>query len=178
MKQVLIYLAALAAITVSVLLAAGQFFNAHKKNQLPHVANNAMLLSGCIMAVLLGGMAVYGFTGKWEPLIIFAALVALAVGPVYAWRIKRDKEAEKVWEALMAEEEQQARETVEKDPANAAAWARLSQMRQRRGDLRGALELFAKACELEPTTTNLSRLEDLREAVSALPPGPERDKAP
>lgn len=44
MKQVLIYIAAVAAVTIAVLMAVDQFFKANKKNQLPHIANNALSL--------------------------------------------------------------------------------------------------------------------------------------
>jgi len=170
MKAVLTYILAFAGVAVAVAMAADQFFRANKKNQLPHLTNNAMLLSGCILAVLGGGFTVFAFTGTLAPLVIFASLISVGLGAAYAWRLKRKKETDSIWEAMMAEEERQARETAGKDPANAAAWARLAHLREKRGDPRGALPLFEKACALEPTQLNKDRLEQLRETVAALPP--------
>ncbi|MDA8243525.1 MAG: hypothetical protein M0025_05335 [Elusimicrobia bacterium] len=178
MKHVLIYLSAVAAITIAVLLAAEQFFKANKKNQLPHIANNALSLSGGILAILVSGLTIFAFTGVLVPLIIFASMISAVVGAFYAWRLKRDRDTEQVWQALLDEEERQARETAEKDPANAAAWARLAQIKEKRGDLRAALELFSMTCKLEPTQLNRDKLDILREKVSALPPAPKSENTP
>lgn len=176
MKAVLTYILAFAGVAVAVALAAEQLVAAHRKNQMPHLTNNAMLLAGCIIAVLCGGFTVFAFTGTLVPLVIFASLISVGLGAAYAWRLKRKKETDAIWEAMMAEEERQARETAEQDPANAAAWARLAHLREKRGDPRGALPLFEKACALEPTQLNKDRLEQLRETVAALPPAPgEKD---
>lgn len=171
-KQVLIYIAAAAGIVVAVLLAVDQLVKGSRKNQMPHVTNNALALAGGSLAILLGGLTVFAFTGTLVPLIIFASIISAVLGSLYAWRVKQEKETKEIWEALLAEEERQASETAGKDPANAAAWARLSELKQKRGDLRGALELFAKACELEPTLRNTDRLASLQEAVRALPRRP------
>lgn len=176
-KQTLIYLAATAGIAVAVLLAADQFFKASRKNQMPHVINNAMALSGGILAVLVAGLTVFAFTGTLAPLVIFASLISVVLGAVYAWRMKQEKATREVWEALLAEEEEQARQTAERDPANAAAWARLAELREKRGDLPGALELFAKARELEPNQRNTDRLAELQETVRALREAEQRRKA-
>ncbi|MDA8130884.1 MAG: hypothetical protein M0011_05205 [Elusimicrobia bacterium] len=112
------------------------------------------------------------------PLIIFASIISIVVGALYAWRLKREREVELIWRAMLDEEERQARETAEHDPANAAAWARLSQLKEKRGDLRAALELFSVACKLEPTQLNLDKLDILREKISALPPPPKNEKKP
>lgn len=170
MKAVLTYILAFSGIAVAVALAADQLLAAHKKNQMPHLTNNAMLLAGCILAVLGGGFTVFAFTGTLGPLVIFASIVSIILGAAYAWRFKRRRETDAMWEALMAEEERQARETAAKDPANAAAWARLAHLKEKRGDPRGALDFLEKACALEPTQFNKDRLERLREAVAALPP--------
>ncbi|OGR80702.1 MAG: hypothetical protein A2X32_09160 [Elusimicrobia bacterium GWC2_64_44] len=170
MKAVLTYILAFAAVAIAVALAAEQLGKAGKKNQLPHVTNNALALSGGILAVLGGGFAVFAFTGTLAPLVIFASLISVVLGSLYAWRIKREKATKEMWEALLTEEEEQASQTAQRDPANAAAWERLSELKVKRGDLRGALELFTKVCELEPTRRNNDRLAELREAVLALPP--------
>jgi len=170
MKAVLTYIFAFAAIAAAAALAAEQIAKGSKKNQLPHVTNNALALSGGIVAVLAGGFAVFAFTGTLVPLVIFASLISVVLGALYAWRRKREKETDEIWEALLAEEEAQVRQTAGRDPANAAAWERLSELRVKRGDLPGALELFTKVCELEPTRRNADRLAELQEAVRALPP--------
>ena len=176
MKAVLIYILAFSGVTVAVALAVEQLLKANKKNQLPHVTNNALVLAGGILAVLGGGFTVFAFTGVLVPLIIFASIISVVLGAAYAWRFRREQASKEMWEAMLAEEERQARETAERDPANAAAWARLSEIKQKRGDPRGALELFTKACELEPTLLNTDRLARLQEAVQALPPPPGGDK--
>jgi cytochrome c-type biogenesis protein CcmH/NrfG len=176
MKQVLINFAAGAGLALAVLMALDQLRRANKKNQMPHVVNNAMLLSGGILAVLAAGLLIYAFTGTLVPLYIFSSIITVVVGAFYARRLKQEKETLEMWEALMAEEERQARETAEKDPANAAAWARLAQLKERRGDPRGALPLLARACELEPTRLNLDRLERLKDLISGLPAETEKDK--
>lgn len=178
MKAVLTYILGFAGVAAAVAVVADQLFTAHKKNQLPHLANNAMLLAGCILAVLCGGFTVFAFTGTLVPLIIFASLISVVMGAAYAWRLKRSRETDAMWEALMAEEERQARDTAEKDPANAAAWERLAHLKEKRGDPRGALELFEKACALEPTQRNKDRLEQLRETIAALPPETGPGKRP
>ncbi|MDD2804190.1 MAG: hypothetical protein PHV33_01440 [Elusimicrobiales bacterium] len=170
MKAALTYILAFAAVAAAVALAAEQLVKAGKKNQLPHVTNNALALAGGILAVLGGGFAVFAFTGTLGPLVIFASLISTVLGALYAWRRKRERATNEIWEALLAEEEQEARQTAERDPSNAAAWERLSELRVKRGDLPGALELFTKVCELEPTRRNADRLAELREAVRALPP--------
>lgn len=170
MKAVLIYILAFAGVTVAVALAVEQLLKANKNNQLPHLTNNALVLAGGILAVLGGGFTVFAFTGTLVPLVIFASIISVVLGAVYAWRRKREKDANEIWEAMLAEDENQARETAQRDPANAAAWARLSEIKQKRGDPRGALELFTKACQLEPTLRNTDRLARLQEAVRALPP--------
>jgi tetratricopeptide (TPR) repeat protein len=175
MKQLLINFAAGAGLALAVFFAIDQLRKAHKANQMPHLTNDAMLLSGSIIAILAAGLAVYAFTGTLVPLYIFSALASIIFGIAYAVRLKRDKEANARWETLLAEEELQAGETADRDPANAAAWARLAQLRERRGNLRGALELFSIACKLEPTQLNLDRLASLRERVNALPPEPWKD---
>lgn len=176
MKQVLTYLAAAAAIATAVLIAVDQFFKAHRRNQMPHIANNALLLSGGILAILIGGLTVYAFTRVLGPLIIFASMISVVLGAWYAWRLKRERDTDQVWQALLAEEERQARETAERDPANAAAWARLAQLKEKRGELRAALKLFGVTCKLEPTQLNLDKLDILREKVNALPSGSEKDE--
>ena len=175
MKAVLLYILAFAGVTVAVALAVEQLLKANKNNQLPHVTNNALVLAGGILAVLGGGFTVFAFTGVLAPLIIFASIISVVLGAAYAWRRRREKASNEAWEAMLAEEERQARETAGRDPANAAAWARLSEIKQKRGDPRGALELFTKACGLEPTLLNTDRLARLQEAVRALPP-PGGDK--
>lgn len=90
--QRLLYFAAAAAIVPAVLFALDQFVKANKKNQLPHLANNAMLLCGGVLAILLSGMIIYAFTGTLLPLIIFASIVSAAAGAAYAWRLKCQRE--------------------------------------------------------------------------------------
>jgi len=175
LKQRLIYFAAASGIGLAVLLALDQIVKAHKKNQLPHIANNAGLLAGGILAILFSGLLIYAFTGTLVPLAIFAAMVSVAVGSAYAWRLKCERETNALWETMLAEEELQAGETAERDPANAAAWAHLARLKEKRGDLRRALELFSIACKLEPTQLNLDRLASLREKVEALPPARTKD---
>jgi hypothetical protein len=172
MKQRLIYFASTAAVAGAVLLALEQLARAHKRGQMPHIVNNALLLAGGVLAMLMGGLIIYAFTSTLIPLVIFASIVTLVLGAVRVWRFKSDREAEARWEALLAEEELQAGETAERDPANAAAWARLAQLKEKRGDLRGALELLNVACKLEPTQLNLDKLSTLQEKIDALPPGP------
>lgn len=175
--RTLINFAAGAGLGLAVIFAADQLRRAHKANQMPHLANDAMLLAGSIIAILAAGLAVYAFTGTLVPLYIFSALVSVIFAIAYAVRAKRDKETNARWEALLAEEELQAGETADRDPANAAAWARLAQLREKRGNLRGALELFSVACKLEPTQLNQDRLADLQERVNALPQGTGKDRS-
>jgi tetratricopeptide (TPR) repeat protein len=174
MMRTLINFAAGAGLGLAVIFAIDQVRKAHKANQMPHLANDAMTLAGSIIAILAAGLAVYAFTGTLVPLYIFSALVSIIFAIAYTVRFKREKEANARWEALLAEEELQAGETADRDPANAAAWARLAQLREKRGNLRGALELFTIACKLEPTQLNQDRLADLQERVAALPA--EKDK--
>ncbi|GEM_PF-2286914 len=173
MTIMLLYALGTAAFLAASLMAADQLVRANRRDQMPHRLADASTAAACILLPLGSGLVVFAFTGTPVPLFVLSALTAAVGGAAYARHYRGARLAAKAWEAQREEEERQVRETAARDPLNAAAWAGLARARERRGDLKGAAELFAKVCELEPTRGNLEKMGALREAASLPPPPAE-----
>ncbi len=69
----------------------------------------------------------------------------------YLWRAKTASDNKKIALELLTEEEARVREAARSDPKNAAAWARLAEIIEKKGEPRRAADYLQKAIELEPS---------------------------
>ena len=95
-------------------------------------------------------------------MMMIAAVVGLVLGGVYALSRRKSSGGGRK-EGGAPGEEASVMETVQKDPLNAAAWLRLSEISEEKGDYPKAVEYFQKVCELEPSFINERKLKSLKD---------------
>lgn len=97
-------------------------------------------------------------------MIMIVAVVGLVLGGVYALS-RRKSSGGGMKEGGAPGEEAGVRETLQRDPLNAAAWLRLSEIAEEKGDYAGAVEYLQKVCELEPSFMNEGKMKTLKEKM-------------
>jgi len=165
----LLYTAALAAAAAAILFGIDRLIKVGTKGTDADISLNSIFFTGLTLTLAFMALTVAAFTGALALVKWLTGALAAGFISVYVWRRFTAGRDKGLMDDLLALEEARVRETARLDPANAAAWQRLSELRAQRGDYPEALQCLRKVCELEPTERNAALLKALKErAVAAL----------
>lgn len=162
MLTALFYAALLAAFFIAGLYVLDWFIKSGGRKGDEDISLNAVFIAG---AVLTGtaALAVIGiFTGKLAPVKLALTAIPVGLAATYLWRAKTDSDNRKIAFELLSEEEARVREVAREDPRNAAAWARLAEIAERKEEFAKALDYLEKLRELEPSEGIVLKIEALR----------------
>jgi len=151
MLSFLFYASLMAVIFVTGLYVLDWFIKSGGTKGDENISLNAVFVAG---AVLTGtaALAVIGlFTGKLAPVKLAAAAIPIGLIATYLWRAKTASDNKKIALELLTEEEARVREAARSDPKNAAAWSRLAEIAEKKGEPRRAADYLRKVAELEPS---------------------------
>ena len=163
---VMVYILILAGLSVGTLFAVDRIIKVGAKGGNADISLNEVFFSGFALTLIVSAVTVTAFTGVATILWVTVLGMVVVMSLVYVWRRARAARDSKMMEEMLSEEERCVMETAQRDPANTAALVRLAELREQRGDYRGAVDFFQKAWELEPTEYNARRLKDLQEIAA------------
>ncbi|MGD9642579.1 MAG: hypothetical protein AB7V08_07545 [Elusimicrobiales bacterium] len=153
------YAALLLIISAAALYALDRVIKIGSRGGDADVSLNGIFYTGLTLTLVFVTVTVIAFTGAFALLGWFLLALAAALGATFAWRVRRIAGERTLMAEIIAAEERVVRETARRDPANAAAWTRLAELSDKKGDSRRATEYMRKACALEPTPLNAARLK-------------------
>lgn len=165
----LVYLLLLAAMAGGVFFVVDRIVKVGTKGTDADISLGGIFFAGLLFTLVFAAVTITVFTGAVALFGWFLAALAAVLTVVYAWRVAMVARDRKLMAAMFAEEEAVVRAAAGSDPANAAAWLRLSELCELKGDYPAALKYCRKCCELEPTDANNRRLERMKaDAVKTL----------
>lgn len=166
-SSLLLYLAALALLGAGALYAVDRVAKAGTRGGDADISLETIFAAGLALTLVVVTVTVAAFTGAFFLIPALALAGAAVFVLAYGWRRARAA-GDSAWRAeQITEEEARVAETARLDPANAAAWARLSELSEKKGDYASAIRQYRKVCELEPGEISERRLRFLRERASA-----------
>lgn len=153
------YAALLLIISAAALYALDRVIKIGSRGGDADVSLNGIFYTGLTLTLVFVTVTIIAFTGAFALLGWFLLALAASLAAAFAWRLRRVAGERALMAELMAEEERVVRETARRDPGNAAAWTRLAELSDKKGDNRRAAEYMRKACGLEPTPLNSGKLK-------------------
>lgn len=160
--HLLAYAAILAAVVLAVLFGMDRIVKAGGKGAGADLSLNAVFFTGLAITLAFMAVTIAAFSGALSLLPWLLGGGAAVMALAYAWR-RAQASASKAWlEEQFAQEEARLRETAERDPANSAAWGRLAELCERKGDYASAMRCLRKICELEPGELSERRLREMK----------------
>ncbi|KAF0125317.1 MAG: hypothetical protein FD189_1739 [Elusimicrobia bacterium] len=168
MLSFLFYAALLAAFFVAGLYVLDWFIKSGGRKGDENISLNAVFVAGVALTCGAAFVVIGIFTGslsllKWVAIALPAGLVA-----TFLWRAKTASDNKRIALELLTEEELRVREAARSDPKNAAAWARLAEIAEKKGEHRKALDYLEKVRGLEPSPDIYRRAELLKKNRSGL----------
>ncbi|HOI42815.1 MAG TPA: hypothetical protein PK523_07715 [Elusimicrobiales bacterium] len=169
MLSFLFYAALLAALFVAGLYVLDWFIKSGGRKGDGDISLNAVYIAGAVLTVATAFAVIGLFTGRLAPLKLALAATLLGLIATYLWRAKISSDNRKITLELLAEEEAKVREVARADPRNAAAWARLAEIAEKKGEPRRAADYLQKVLELEPSENTEPRIRTLRRPDPSAP---------
>jgi hypothetical protein len=160
------YAALLLIISTAALYALDRVIKIGSRGGDADVSLNGIFYTGLTLTLVFVTVTIIAFTGAFALLGWFLLSLAASLGAAFAWRVRRLAAERALMAELIAEEERVVRETAWRDPGNAAAWTRLAELSDKKGDVRRAVEYMRKACALEPTPANSGKLKNFERAAA------------
>jgi len=169
MLSFLFYGALLAAFFVAGLYVLDWFIKSGGRKGNADISLDAVYIAGVVLTVAAAFAVIGLFTGRLAPVKLAFAAIILGSIATYLWRAKISSDNRKVALELLAEEEAKVREVARADPRNTAAWARLAEIAEKKGDPRRAADYLQKVLELEPSESTELRIRTLRRPDPSAP---------
>ncbi|PKM98603.1 MAG: hypothetical protein CVU79_01705 [Elusimicrobia bacterium HGW-Elusimicrobia-3] len=165
------YAALLLLISAAALFVLDRLIKMGSRGGDADVTLNGIFYTGLTLTLVFVTVTVIAFTGAFALLGYFLLALAAVLAAAFFWRVRRLAADRALMGEIIAQEERVVRETARRDPGNAAAWTRLAELSDKKGDTRRAVEYMRKACEIEPTHMNSRKLKSLEQSAAA----PARD---
>lgn len=160
--HLLAYIGLLAAVVLAVLFGMDRVAKAGSKGGGADISLNAIFFTGLAVTLAFMAVTIAAFSGALFILPWLLGGGGAVIALAYGWR-RAQAAASTDWLAeQFAQEEARLRETAQRDPANAAAWGRLAELCEQKGDYASAMRCLRKVCELEPGELSERRLENMK----------------
>ena len=161
------YAALLLIISAAALYALDRVIKIGSRGGDADVSLNGIFYTGLTLTLVFVTVTIIAFTGAFALLGWFLLALAAALGAAFAWRVRRVAGERALMTEIIEAEERVVRETARRDPGNAAAWARLAELSDKKGNSRRAAEYMRKAFALEPTPINSGKLKAFERDAAA-----------
>lgn len=155
----LVYLLSLAALAGGVFFVVDRIVKVGTKGTDADISLGGIFSAGLLLTLVFAAVTITVFTGAIGMFGGFLAALAAVLAAVYAWRVAMSARDKKLMTEMFSREEAAVRAAVGSDPANAAAWLRLAELCELKGDYASAIRYCRKCCDLEPTDANNRRLK-------------------
>lgn len=162
MLSFLFYAALLAAFLVAGLYVLDWFIKSGGRKGDEDISLNAVFIAGAVLTGTAAFAVIGIFTGKLAPVKMAFFVIPAGLVATYLWRAKTASDNRKISFELLSEEEARVREAARSDPKNAAAWARLAEIAEKKEEFAKALDYLEKLRELEPSEGTVLKIEALR----------------
>jgi tetratricopeptide (TPR) repeat protein len=126
-----------------------------------HSLLRVVFLSGWFVLGIFSWAIVAGHGGSWRGLILMPLVVGAILLIIYGFKAHSLRAAARLRKKQFEREVAAGTQAIARDPANAAAHARLAEVYEESGDLAQAVEHGRRVCELEPSEKNRRRLAQL-----------------
>ncbi|MDT8286163.1 MAG: hypothetical protein RQ748_03545 [Elusimicrobiales bacterium] len=163
MLSLLFYAALLAAFFIAGLYVLDWFIKSGGRKGDEDISLNAVFIAGAVLTGTAAFAVIGIFTGKLAPVKLAFLLIPAGLVATYLWRAKTASYNKRISLELLSEEEARVREVARTDPQNAAAWARLAEIAEKKNEPRKAADYLRKVAKLEPSREIGSKTEPLRE---------------
>ncbi|MEW5905419.1 MAG: hypothetical protein AB1734_01420 [Elusimicrobiota bacterium] len=166
MLSLLFYAALLAAFCIAGLYILDWFIKSGGRKGDEDISLNAVFIAGAVLTGTAAFAVIGIFTGKLAPVKLAFFVIPAGLVATYLWRAKTASDNKRIALELLSEEEARVREAARTDPRNAAAWARLAEIAEKKGEPRRAADYLRKLAELEPSEETAARIKILKEKPS------------
>lgn len=166
MLSFLFYAALLAAFFIAGLYVLDWFIKSGGGKGDEDISLNAVFIAGAVLTGTAAFAVIGIFTGKLAPVKLAFFVIPAGLVATYLYRAKTASDNKRIALELLSEEEARVREVARTDPRNAAAWARLAEIAEKKGEPRRAADSLRKLAELEPSEETAARIKILKEKPS------------
>jgi tetratricopeptide (TPR) repeat protein len=164
MISFLFYAALSAALFIAGLYVLDWFIKSGGRKGDEDISLNAVFIAGAVLTGTAAFAVIGIFTGKLAPVKLAFFVIPAGLVATYLWRAKTASDNERTALELLSEEEARVREVARTDPRNAAAWTRLAEIAEKKGEPRRAADYLQKGLELEPSEEAGLKAKALRES--------------
>lgn len=148
MLSFLFYAALLAAFCIAGLYVLDWFIKSGGRKGDEDISLNAVFIAGAVLTGTAAFAVIGIFTGKLAPVKLAFFVIPAGLAATYLWRAKTASDNKRIALELLSEEEARIREVARTDPRNAAAWSRLAEIAEKKGESRRAADYLQKVLEL------------------------------